>query len=58
MLTELTSFDFDCIGAAVLILGQHLLTLLSQMQCLFEGSTQSGVAIFRIKYGLVFKYQC
>ena len=38
-LTELTSFDFDYIGAAVLILGQHLLTLLSQMQCLFKGST-------------------
>ena len=47
-LTEITSFDFDYIGAAVLILGHHLLTLLSQMQYLFEGSTPSRVAIFGI----------
>ena len=48
MLTKLTFFYFDYIGAAVLIVGQHLLTLLAQIQCSFEGSTQSGVAIFGI----------
>ena len=52
-LTELTSFDFDYIVAGVLILGQHLLTLSSHMQCLFEGSTWSGVVLIWNKYGLV-----
>ena len=54
MLTEITSFDFDYIGAAVLILEQHLLTLLSQMQCfnLRADCTIRGGHIWN-KYGLV-----
>ena len=46
-LTELTSFDFECIWASAFISGRRSLTFLSQMRLLFEGGVYSS------KYGIL-----
>ena len=46
-LTELTSFDFECIWVSAFIRGRRSLTFLSQMRLLFEGGVYSS------KYGIL-----